>query len=369
VLNQILVLLRRFTKSTSRVNSKKSLSGACGSSKGLGSKPSVGLFRRAGFLAGLRLKRCKFTPRRVGANSRKPIAEGAVVRSRPVQSLVHCEALRRVSNLGSSMRLGNVHNPLFLPESSFSAASAASALAWSQQNGSRSKLTLLSSQAMAMGSLSLSLELLLSYQRKVKFFPFAGNCSAPLPEASHLVAPVTKEKVVLCGGLAPELAVGTAQDSGPGPGPGSCFSMGRGQGPLFPNSSQKDFFGGYNWDVSPPRPFSSVVECSPQFLPGMSWRDQQCKLGENLSGDGLEGGVVHTKAVKDAKLCFSTMGISYMGSEEGFLDFLTLVDEGQNSVSTPKKKMNREVKNLECSINFDARGMGSSRFRNKRMGI
>jgi hypothetical protein len=121
--------------------------------------------------------------------------------------------------------------------------------------------------------------------------------------------------------------------------------------------------------VSPPRPFSSVVECSPQFLPGMSWRDQQCKLGENLSGDGLEGGVVHTKAVKDAKLCFSTMGISYMGSEEGFLDFLTLVDEGQNSVSTPKKKMNREVKNLECSINFDARGVGSSRFRGKRLGI
>jgi len=131
VLNQILVLLRRFTKSTSRVNSKKSLSGACGSSKGLGSKPSVGLFRRAGFLAGLRLKRCKFTPRRVGANSRKPIAEGAVVKSRPVWSLVPCEALRRVSNLGSSMRLGNVQNPLFLLESSFSAASAASALAWS----------------------------------------------------------------------------------------------------------------------------------------------------------------------------------------------------------------------------------------------
>jgi hypothetical protein len=86
--------------------------------------------------------------------------------------------------------------------------------------------------------------------------------------------------------------------------------------------------------------------------------------------EGAKGQLdIDTDLVKDAKLCFSTMGISYMGSKEGFLDFLTLVDEGQNSVSTPKKKMNREVKNLECSINFDARGVGSSRFRGKRLGI
>jgi hypothetical protein len=31
----------------------------------------------------------------------------------------------------------------------------------------------------------------------------------------------------------------------------------------------------------------------------------------------------------------------FHGVWEGFLDFLTLVDEGQNSVSTPKKKGNR----------------------------
>lgn len=130
-----------------------------------------------------------------------------------------------------------------------------------------------------------------------------------------------------------------------------------------------DSFGGYNWALSSPRPFSLVVDCSPQFLPGMSWRDQQCKLGDNSKEDGLEGGIVHTKAVQDAKLCFRTMGISFMGSKEGFLDFLTLVDEEQNSVCTPKKKMNREVNNLECSINFDARGVGSSRFRGKRLGI
>jgi hypothetical protein len=65
------------------------------------------------------------------------------------------------------------------------------------------------------------------------------------------------------------------------------------------------------------------------------------------------------------------MLISVMGSKEGFLDFLTLVDERQtqNSIPSPKKKGNREVKNLECSTNFDARGVGSSRVRGKRLGV
>jgi hypothetical protein len=58
--------------------------------------------------------------------------------------------------------------------------------------------------------------------------------------------------------------------------------------------------------------------------------------------------------VQVVRSCFRTMGISFMGSVEGFLHFLTLVIEGQNSVSTPKKKWNREIKNLECSINFNA---------------
>jgi hypothetical protein len=87
-------------------------------------------------------------------------------------------------------------------------------------------------------------------------------------------------------------------------------------------------------------------------------------------GDGHEGGVVVlSKAMQVARSCFRTMEISFMGSEEGFMDFLTLVDEGQNVVSTPKKKGNRKVKNLECSINFDAGGVGSSRARGKRLGV
>jgi hypothetical protein len=63
------------------------------------------------------------------------------------------------------------------------------------------------------------------------------------------------------------------------------------------------------------------------------------------------------------------MGISYGDDEKGFLDFLTLVDEEQHQeipVSASKPKGSRELKNLECSINFDARGVGSSRGKGKR---
>jgi hypothetical protein len=55
--------------------------------------------------------------------------------------------------------------------------------------------------------------------------------------------------------------------------------------------------------------------------------------------------------------------------EKGFLDFLTLVDEGQRqavSISSSKPKGRRDLKNLECSINFDVRGVGSSRGKVKR---
>jgi hypothetical protein len=48
---------------------------------------------------------------------------------------------------------------------------------------------------------------------------------------------------------------------------------------------------------------------------------------------------------------------------------LALVEEGQYqevSVSTSKQKGKRELKNLECSINFDAKGVGSSQVKSKR---
>jgi hypothetical protein len=62
-------------------------------------------------------------------------------------------------------------------------------------------------------------------------------------------------------------------------------------------------------------------------------------------------------------------GISYGGDEKCFLDLLTLIDEGQRQddhISAPKPKWSRQVKNLECSINFDATSVCSSRSKGKR---
>jgi len=50
------------------------------------------------------------------------------------------------------------------------------------------------------------------------------------------------------------------------------------------------------------------------------------------------------------------------------LDLLAQVNEAKRqevSVSTLKFKGSREVKNLECSINYDARGFGFSRGKGK----
>jgi hypothetical protein len=47
-----------------------------------------------------------------------------------------------------------------------------------------------------------------------------------------------------------------------------------------------------------------------------------------------------------------------------FIDFMALIDAEHRleaPVSTPKFKECHEVKNLECTINYDARGFGSSR--------
>jgi hypothetical protein len=85
--------------------------------------------------------------------------------------------------------------------------------------------------------------------------------------------------------------------------------------------------------VFPARPFSSMYGCSPQFLTGMSWRDQQSswvfEVGESSKGDDPEiGVVVYPRVVQDARSCFCRLGVSFKGFEKDFLDFLTLVDEG-----------------------------------------
>jgi hypothetical protein len=72
--------------------------------------------------------------------------------------------------------------------------------------------------------------------------------------------------------------------------------------------------------------------------------------------------------VPSAKELALTLGISFGGNEKSFLNLLTILEEEQHrevvgSASTPKGR--RELKNLECSINFDARGIGSSRGKDK----
>jgi hypothetical protein len=154
----------------------------------------------------------------------------------------------------------------------------------------------------------------------------------------------------------------------------SPFSVGG-----FPLSSQ--WYSGLMGDqllgflLLPPRPLLSlVIRCSPQFLLGISWREQQSprvfKVGVYSKGNDLEGEVTsYPGVVQVARSCYRTMGVSYRGNEKGFLDFFALIDEGQHqkvSVSTSKPKGYKEIKNLECSINFDARGVGSSQEKGKR---
>jgi hypothetical protein len=103
------------------------------------------------------------------------------------------------------------------------------------------------------------------------------------------------------------------------------------------------------------------------------------EVGESSKGAGLEErDVVYPRIVQDARSCFHTMRVSFLGSDEkGFLDFLTWTeDQRYDSDSPPKKekkikrkKGKREVTNLECSTNFDARGVGSSRVRSKKFGV
>jgi hypothetical protein len=107
-------------------------------------------------------------------------------------------------------------------------------------------------------------------------------------------------------------------------------------------------------------------------LKSLRWENLQKGAGQE------ERDVVYPMVVQHASSCFRKMGVSFLGADEkGFLDFLTWTEnQGYDSDSPPKKdkKLNRkkgkrEVKNLECSMNFDARGVGSSRVRGKKLGF
>jgi hypothetical protein len=116
----------------------------------------------------------------------------------------------------------------------------------------------------------------------------------------------------------------------------------------------------FQWVLFPPWPRSFQFVSSGVF-----------EVGESSKGASPEErDVVYPRVVQDARSYFRTMGVSFLGSDEkGSLDFLTWTkDQGYDSDSPPKKekkikkkKGKRKVKNLECSINFYARGVGSSR--------
>jgi hypothetical protein len=81
------------------------------------------------------------------------------------------------------------------------------------------------------------------------------------------------------------------------------------------------------------------------------------EVGEFSRGGDFEG-------VGD--FCFQILGVSHKGNAKGFWDLMSKIDEEhlqEFSISTPKCNGRREVKNLECSINYDVRGFGSSRVK------
>jgi hypothetical protein len=66
---------------------------------------------------------------------------------------------------------------------------------------------------------------------------------------------------------------------------------------------------------------------------------------------------------QDLSLCFQTLGVSHERNVNDFLDFMALIDAEhrlETLVSTPKFKGCRDVKSLVYTINYDARGFGSS---------
>jgi hypothetical protein len=86
--------------------------------------------------------------------------------------------------------------------------------------------------------------------------------------------------------------------------------------------------------------------------------------GEPSRGDGLEEFDGPPREAIDLNFCIQTLGISHEGNVKAFLDFMALIDEEHRReapISYSKFKGSREVKNLECSINYGARGFGYSR--------
>jgi hypothetical protein len=85
-------------------------------------------------------------------------------------------------------------------------------------------------------------------------------------------------------------------------------------------------------------------------------------VGDSSESDLLDG---YSEAVVKSLGVAQALGISFGGHKKRFLDLMSVIEKCQNrgdggSVSKPKGW--RELKNLECSLNFDVGSIGSNFF-------
>jgi hypothetical protein len=109
--------------------------------------------------------------------------------------------------------------------------------------------------------------------------------------------------------------------------------------------------------VVPLSSVQSVLGCPPLFS----------EVGKSSRGRGFEEIGDPPGAAIDLSFCVNTLGVSHEGNVKGFVDFMTLIDAEHRLEASFKGS--RVVKNLECSINYDARGFGSSRGKAKRPNV
>ena len=80
------------------------------------------------------------------------------------------------------------------------------------------------------------------------------------------------------------------------------------------------------------------------------------EVGVDAPVMGLE---VYSEGVLNAMECAPTLGLTFGGDEKRLLNLFSVIEEDpyhEGGVSVSNTKGKRELKILECSINFEARG-------------
>jgi hypothetical protein len=95
-------------------------------------------------------------------------------------------------------------------------------------------------------------------------------------------------------------------------------------------------------------------------------------LTKVVAETSVEGVECYSKGVLDSVKFAPNLGLSWGGDEKSLLDlFLGIEEEWEPiiGVSALKVKGKRELKNLECSINFEARGRRTSLAKCQRQRV